>query len=191
MAFSVPTSEPMTTLDVTRADQMEEVAQTLASVQDLAVDVEADSMHHFRARLCFVQLGTDREIFLLDTLVPEVSPKALAPAFETVEIHNRTSLPPGMSRAPLPGVTGAAMQPFEVRTGHDGPTVLVIGDSFTADLFPPLLAGFAGRVVWVHNDLCQFDWRIVDVARADYVLLLPAERNAYCNGDRPRGFPRR
>ena len=29
-------------------------------------------MHAFRARLCFVQLGTDRDVFLLDTLVPGV-----------------------------------------------------------------------------------------------------------------------
>lgn len=58
------------------------VADALAPVQELAVDVEADSMHHFRARLCFVQLGTDRDIFLLDTLVPEVSPKAIAGVFE-------------------------------------------------------------------------------------------------------------
>ena len=72
----------MTTLDVTRAEQLALVADTLAPVTEVAVDVEADSMHHFRARLCFVQLGTDRDIFLLDTLVPEVSPKAIASTFE-------------------------------------------------------------------------------------------------------------
>lgn len=72
----------MTTLDVTRAEQLGLVAEALAPITELAVDVEADSMHHFRARLCFVQLGTDRDIFLLDTLQPEVSPKALAATFE-------------------------------------------------------------------------------------------------------------
>ncbi len=77
---------PMTTLDVTSAEQMGLVAKTLASVSEVAVDVEADSMHHFRARLCFVQLGTDREIFLLDTLVPEISPRALAVAFDNPAI---------------------------------------------------------------------------------------------------------
>ena len=61
----------MTTLDVTRAEQMALVSAALAPVSEVAVDVEADSMHHFRARLCFVQLGTDREIFLLDTLVKD------------------------------------------------------------------------------------------------------------------------
>ena len=72
----------MRTLDVTLAEQMGLVADTLAPVTELAVDVEADSMHHFRARLCFVQLGTDADIFLLDTLKPGVSPKALAATFE-------------------------------------------------------------------------------------------------------------
>src|SRR3954465_3263425 len=76
----------MTTLDVSRAEQLEAVKVTLAAVQEPAADVEADSMHHFRARLCFVQLGTDREIFLLDTLVPEVSPKALAATFENPRV---------------------------------------------------------------------------------------------------------
>ena len=76
----------MTTLDVTRAAQMALVIDTLAPVSELAVDVEADSMHHFRARLCFVQLGTDKDIFLLDTLVPEVSPKPLAAIFENPRV---------------------------------------------------------------------------------------------------------
>lgn len=72
----------MTTHDVAREEQLLRVKETLSSVQELAVDVEADSMHHFRAGLCFVQLGTDRDIFLLDTLEPGVSPKALTAIFE-------------------------------------------------------------------------------------------------------------
>lgn len=72
----------MTTLDVQRPEQLAQVQEILATVQELAVDVEADSMHHFRARLCFVQLGTDHDIWLLDTLAPEVTPKALAATFE-------------------------------------------------------------------------------------------------------------
>ncbi|MFZ5445911.1 MAG: ribonuclease D [Myxococcota bacterium] len=70
-----------TVLDVTRPEQMGEVLGSLAPVRELAVDVEADSMHHFRARLCFVQLGTDRDIFLLDTLSEGVSPSALGATF--------------------------------------------------------------------------------------------------------------
>lgn len=68
-------------LDVTRAAQLGDVLGTLAPVRELAVDVEADSMHHFRARLCFVQLGTDKDIFLLDTLAEGVTPSTLGATF--------------------------------------------------------------------------------------------------------------
>ncbi len=73
---------PERVVDVTRPDQMGLVIDALAPARELAVDVEADSMHHFRARLCFVQLGTDKDIFLLDTLVDGVTPKTLAATFE-------------------------------------------------------------------------------------------------------------
>lgn len=43
-----------------------------STAKEFAVDVEADSMHAFRARLCFVQVGTDRDIYLFDTLQPGV-----------------------------------------------------------------------------------------------------------------------
>lgn len=56
------------------------VAEALGTVNLLAVDVEADALHAFRPRLCFVQLGTDEDIWLLDTLeTPGLA--ALAPAF--------------------------------------------------------------------------------------------------------------
>src|SRR5262245_26989762 len=38
-------------------------------------------MHAFRARLCFVQLGTDKDVYLLDTLAPGVKVAELAPLF--------------------------------------------------------------------------------------------------------------
>jgi ribonuclease D len=47
----------------------------------LAVDLEADSMHAFRARLCFLQLATDSDIWLLDTLAPGVEVSAMAALF--------------------------------------------------------------------------------------------------------------
>jgi len=66
---------------VATSAELTAVADALARVPELSVDVEADSMHHFRARLCFVQVGTDHDIFLLDTLLPEVRPRALAAHF--------------------------------------------------------------------------------------------------------------
>jgi ribonuclease D len=38
-------------------------------------------MHAFRARLCFVQLGTEKDVYLLDTLVPDVRIAELAALF--------------------------------------------------------------------------------------------------------------
>lgn len=60
---------------------MEGVARTLGGVRELSVDLEADSMHAFHARLCFVQVGTDSQVFLLDTLAPALSLAPLAGAF--------------------------------------------------------------------------------------------------------------
>jgi len=54
------------------------VVQALEAEQMFAVDLEADAMHAFRARLCFLQIGTDRDIWLLDTLVPGVEASAIA-----------------------------------------------------------------------------------------------------------------
>ncbi|MBK7862102.1 MAG: HRDC domain-containing protein [Archangiaceae bacterium] len=63
------------------ATGLQRVAGAIAELSELAVDVEADAMHAFRARLCFVQIGTDTDIFLLDTLLPEVRVAALAEVF--------------------------------------------------------------------------------------------------------------
>src|SRR5690348_12796961 len=38
-------------------------------------------MHAFRARLCFVQIGTEKDVYLLDTLAPGVDVAELAPLF--------------------------------------------------------------------------------------------------------------
>jgi ribonuclease D len=67
--------------DVSNAEAARAAAEHLNRAGDFAVDVEADAMHAFRARLCFVQLGTDEQIFLFDTLVPGVQAQLLADAF--------------------------------------------------------------------------------------------------------------
>ncbi|MBM4782823.1 MAG: ribonuclease D [Archangiaceae bacterium] len=72
---------PEVVVDVTRASQLDEVKRGLAQVKEFSVDVEADSMHHFKASLCFVQVGSDEHIWLLDTLLPEVKVSALADVF--------------------------------------------------------------------------------------------------------------
>ena len=73
---------PQIPVDVIDRAGLDEAVRALTPDPELAVDVEADSMRAFRARLCYVQLGTDRHIFLLDTLVPEVRADALKPLLE-------------------------------------------------------------------------------------------------------------
>ncbi|MBE4749624.1 ribonuclease D [Corallococcus sp. ZKHCc1 1396] len=70
---------PQGALDVVDAAGAEAATRVLESAPELAVDLEADAMHAFRARLCFLQLGTDTDIFLFDTLQPGVDPRLLVP----------------------------------------------------------------------------------------------------------------
>jgi len=68
--------------DIRTVKQAADAARALADARELAVDVEADAMHAFRARLCFVQVGTDRDIFLFDTLCPGVEATSLKALLE-------------------------------------------------------------------------------------------------------------
>jgi len=67
--------------DVTDPAGISAVLRALEPEGLLAVDLEADAMHAFRARLCFLQIGTDRDIWLLDTLVPGVKASSVAGVF--------------------------------------------------------------------------------------------------------------
>ncbi|QRN99324.1 HRDC domain-containing protein [Archangium violaceum] len=70
---------PQGAQDVVDAPGAQAAARKLEASPELAVDVEADAMHAFRARLCFLQVGTDEDVFLFDTLQPGVEPSLLAP----------------------------------------------------------------------------------------------------------------
>lgn len=50
---------PQGAVDVVDASGEESATRTLEAAREIAVDLEADSMHAFRARLCFLQLATD------------------------------------------------------------------------------------------------------------------------------------
>ncbi len=77
-----------------------------------------------------------------------------------------------------------------VSGAHPGPTLLVIGDSFTRALLPPLLLARLGRVVWVYHDLCRFDFGVVDRVRPAQVWYMPTERRMLCDpGAYPAGLP--
>ena len=73
-------SFPEGATDILTADQAKQAAERIGAARELAVDVEADAMHAFRARLCFVQVGSDTDVFLFDTLQPDVNAAVLAEA---------------------------------------------------------------------------------------------------------------
>jgi alginate O-acetyltransferase complex protein AlgJ len=58
------------------------------------------------------------------------------------------------------GRVGAAkdMTDHVIISDKPGPTILVIGDSFTTDYFPLFLAKHVGRAIWIHHQYCGFDW---------------------------------
>lgn len=69
-----------------------------------------------------------------------------------------------------------------ITTGKPGSTILVVGDSFTASFFPPMLAQHVGRAIWVHYNTegCSFDWSLVDKYSPDEVWWAPVERALIC-----------
>ncbi|NTX00348.1 ribonuclease D [Myxococcus sp. CA040A] len=70
---------PQGDVDVVDSAGAQSALQKLGAARELAVDLEADSMHAFRARLCFLQVATDDDVFLFDTLQPGVEARLLAP----------------------------------------------------------------------------------------------------------------
>lgn len=87
-------------------------------------------------------------------------------------------------------VDRSARAGFIDETGHAGPTVLFIGDSYSADFMPPYFAAHVGRFAWIHQQWCGFDWKVFDVVKPDYVIVMPVDRAASCKkGGRPLNMP--
>ena len=51
-------------------EELKRVASDMAKAPRLAVDTEADSLHHYREKLCLLQVSTPEEDFVIDPLVP-------------------------------------------------------------------------------------------------------------------------
>jgi len=73
-----------------------------------------------------------------------------------------------------------------VTSGRPGPTIMVIGDSFTTDDFTIPLLQHAGRVVWINHRRCGFDRNWIDVYRPDEVWWMPTERFLTCKAQPDR-----
>jgi len=69
-----------------------------------------------------------------------------------------------------------------VETGRNGPTVVVIGDSFTRGFWQDYFGLHAGKYVWMHHELCSFAVSVVEREAPDIVILAPAERRMFCFG---------
>jgi alginate O-acetyltransferase complex protein AlgJ len=81
---------------------------------------------------------------------------------------------------------------FTETSEKTGPTILILGDSFTGGFFPPMVLQHAGRVVWMSHMVCGFDWNEVETYRPDEVWWMPAERFLVClPGLKPKGLPER
>jgi alginate O-acetyltransferase complex protein AlgJ len=74
-------------------------------------------------------------------------------------------------------------------SGHSGPTIMVLGDSFTLNFFSPMLLPHVGHVLSLHHNWCGFDWKAIDHFRPDEVWWMPTERYFLCNvGSAPANF---
>lgn len=69
---------------------------------------------------------------------------------------------------------------YVATSGKPGPTIMILGDSFTFGYFAPMLLQHAGRVVWMNHHLCRFDWKAIDRFHPDEVWWMPDERFLVC-----------
>lgn len=62
---------------ITTSDRLCEVAEILSRQSELAVDLEMDSLHHYREKVCLIQISTRSDSWLIDPLaLGDLSPLA-------------------------------------------------------------------------------------------------------------------
>lgn len=65
---------------------LKKIARRLSREKDIAVDLESDSMYHFREKVCLLQVATKTENFIIDPLkITDLSP--LKPVFRNENIQ--------------------------------------------------------------------------------------------------------
>jgi alginate O-acetyltransferase complex protein AlgJ len=101
------------------------------------------------------------------------------------ELAEELKLPIGEKES----MTGNWWEGYVASSGKPGPTVMIIGDSFTAVDFAPLLLQHVGRLVWIDHRHCRFDRKVIDRFHPDEVWWMPNERFLICDpGAEPVGF---
>ncbi|WP_029005128.1 alginate O-acetyltransferase AlgX-related protein [Azorhizobium doebereinerae] len=104
-----------------------------------------------------------------------------------VDFPPRGAMLPQPGLKPILGVMPPSPpnDPFEsyaYDTGHAGPRILVIGDSFTQHFWPGLLASRTSAFAWTHHRNCRFSWSAVERFKPDIVIYVPVERSLPCTG---------
>jgi alginate O-acetyltransferase complex protein AlgJ len=86
-------------------------------------------------------------------------------------------------------LTAVPWEDYVESSGKPGPTAMIIGDSFTALDFAPLLLPHVGRVVWIDHQHCRFDHNVIERFHPEEVWWMPNERFLICDpGAEPIGF---
>lgn len=81
---------------------------------------------------------------------------------------------PDLARPPYPPA-------FVQAAARAHPTVLVIGDSYTADFWPQYFRRAGTSMAWIHQAECRFDRRILERVKPDIVVLAPVSRFESCH----------
>lgn len=82
------------------------------------------------------------------------------------------------------------LPPYAFATDHDGPSLLIIGDSFTWMLWRGFVAQRFSQFAWIFHEGCRFDWNSIERVRPEILVYAPTERQLVCEG-LPRNFPLR
>jgi alginate O-acetyltransferase complex protein AlgJ len=101
----------------------------------------------------------------------------------TIDLSGYAPAPLKLSQIPLHANDGGDLVESSgdlVETGRNGPTVLVIGDSFTRHLWRDFFVLHAARYVWIYHEHCRFARDVLDRYRPDIVILAPIEPYMIC-----------
>lgn len=79
--------------------------------------------------------------------------------------------------------------PYAVDTGHPGPRIMVIGDSFSQGSWRGLGISAASAYSWQHHRYCRFDMESVERFKPDILIYAPTERAMPCKGE-PENWPK-
>ena len=67
------------------AADLEEIVRSLEEEKAVAVDLEADSMYHYKEKVCLIQIATEKASFVIDPLaIKDLAP--LKPMFSNPDI---------------------------------------------------------------------------------------------------------